>query len=63
MNWLQERGLVSDNCITAEDVGEVDTVRVLQSAHAMWAATLNAEWFYRGRKYHIQRGATAPLPD
>src|SRR4051812_26347518 len=28
MNWLQDRGLVSDNCVTVADVAMVDQVRV-----------------------------------
>lgn len=34
MNWLQDRGLVSDNCVEAEDVCSVDVLRVLDAAEA-----------------------------
>lgn len=32
MNWLQEHGHVSDNCVLPEEVAEVDYVRVLKQA-------------------------------
>lgn len=32
MNWLQERGLVSDECVWPEDVAPSDVDRVLQMA-------------------------------
>lgn len=30
MNWLQDRGLISDNCVEVEDVAEVDVEKVLE---------------------------------
>lgn len=30
MNWLQDHGLISDNCIDPEDVATVDVDRVLK---------------------------------
>lgn len=32
LNWLQDRGLISDLCVTLEDVAEVDVQRVLELA-------------------------------
>lgn len=32
MNWLQDRGWISDNCVTVEDVSPVDIERVLLAA-------------------------------
>lgn len=29
MNWLQDRGHISDNCVDAEQVAPVDVLRVL----------------------------------
>lgn len=36
MNWLQERGLVSDCCVTVEDVAPCDVARVVALFAARW---------------------------
>jgi len=33
MNWLQDRGHISDNCIDPEDVAECDVKVVLEKAN------------------------------
>lgn len=35
MNWLQERGLISDLCVEPADVARVDVVAVLTRAEAL----------------------------
>jgi hypothetical protein len=37
MNWLQERGHIADECVTAEDVAPSDAHRILTRAGALWA--------------------------
>ncbi len=37
MNWLQERGHISDLCLEPEDVARVDAERILHLAGAQWA--------------------------
>lgn len=32
LNWLQERGHISDNCINLEDVAKPDVIRILHLA-------------------------------
>lgn len=38
LNWLQERGLISDLCVTVEDVAACDVERVLAQAREALAA-------------------------
>jgi len=35
MNWLQERGLISDNAVTIEDVAHEDGLRVFYMAYPL----------------------------
>lgn len=37
MNRLQDRGLISDNCVNPEDVAPIDVERVLRKFDALWA--------------------------
>jgi hypothetical protein len=37
MNWLQERGHISDLCVTPQDVAPCDVAAVLAKADALWA--------------------------
>lgn len=39
MNWLQDRGLISDNCVTVESVAPCDIERVLNMAAQALADT------------------------
>lgn len=36
LNWLQERGQISDLCVTMEDVAHVDAARVVERWRAKW---------------------------
>lgn len=40
MDWLQDRGLISDNCVTPEDVAPCDVKAVMEKAGAMLLWTL-----------------------
>jgi hypothetical protein len=37
MNWLQDHGHVSSNCVTVDDVAERDVQQILGLAGAHWA--------------------------
>lgn len=37
MNWLQERGLVADECVSHEDVAPCDVARVEALFRARWS--------------------------
>ncbi len=40
MNWLQDRGLISDNCLEFWEVAPVDVEEVMEQA----AFTYNPDW-------------------